>query len=391
MKIGFLLSSVSRQAGGLFESVRRLAQSVLTADCTIKVFAGGDGFTAQDIEAWRPLTPATFRVFGPAQFGYLPGLARALRGQELDLINLHGIWMYPSVASLSWSRRSHKPVVIHPHGMLDDWAVRRHRWKKVLAGWAYENRHLRRAHCLRALNASEADAIRRYGLKNPVCVVPNGIDLPGPAPAGPAPWEAKVEPGRRVLLFLGRLHAKKGLAQLLAAWHLLRQKQFKPLDGWVAAVAGWEQEGHEAELRAQVDRLGLSRDVVFLGPRFGPDKAACFARSAAFVLPSFSEGMPMAVLEAWAYGLPVVLTPYCNLPEGQQEGAAVVVEPREDDIARGLAELMEMSDAQRQEMGRRGRQLVLREFTWPRIAGQMRAVYRWLLGSGGMPDHVRCA
>jgi glycosyltransferase involved in cell wall biosynthesis len=98
--------------------------------------------------------------------------------------------------------------------------------------------------------------------------------------------------------------------------------------------------------------------------------------------------MPMAVLEAWAYCLPVVMTPQCNLPEGAELGAAIVVNPDPTAIARGLADLMKMGDQERHEMGQRGRQLVADRFTWPRIAKQMGAVYEWILGGGGRPDYV---
>ena len=86
--------------------------------------------------------------------------------------------MYPSLASRRWSRRVCRPYLVSPHGMLDPWAVRHAAWKKRVAGWWFENAHLAGAACLHALTASEARAIRAYGLTNPICVVPNGVDLP---------------------------------------------------------------------------------------------------------------------------------------------------------------------------------------------------------------------
>jgi poly(glycerol-phosphate) alpha-glucosyltransferase len=132
----------------------------------------------------------------------------------------------------------------------------------------------------------------------------------------------------------------------------------------------------------------LQHHVHFVGPQFGAEKAATFSGADAFVLPSLSEGLPMAVLEAWAHGLPVLMTPGCNLPEGFSFGAGVEMTPAPDAIADGLRTLFAMSDAERSRMGERGRRLVAERFAWPRVAEQMLAVYRWVLGQGPMPDSV---
>jgi poly(glycerol-phosphate) alpha-glucosyltransferase len=124
-------------------------------------------------------------------------------------------------------------------------------------------------------------------------------------------------------------------------------------------------------------------DVVFWGPAFGEEKEALLRSGAAFVLPSFSEGLPMSVLEAWAYGLPVVMTPECNLPEGFASGSALEIRNSEMGNAKweGLRVLLDMSDSDRIEMGRRGWLLVEERFTWPKVAAQMRKLYKELLGA----------
>jgi poly(glycerol-phosphate) alpha-glucosyltransferase len=271
--------------------------------------------------------------------------------------------------------------------MLDPWALRNSAWKKRLAAWAYENANLRGAACIHALCDSELQAIRTYGLRNPVAVVPNGVDLPRQQVSKPTRWEADLPDGAKVLLYLGRLHPKKGLPNLLRAWRLSARERGS--SKWRLVIAGWDQGGHEAELRRLAEELCIAETVVFAGPQFGEDKAASFHRATAFVLPSFSEGLPVAVLEAWAHGLPVVMTPQCNLPEGLAAGAAVQVDPEPASIAAGLWELFRMSDAEREAMGERGRRLVEERFSWPKIAQQMKAVYEWVLGGGPKPEWVQ--
>jgi glycosyltransferase involved in cell wall biosynthesis len=263
MEIGFLMGSLSRQAGGLFESSLRLAQSLSShCRCNVSVFGGEDEDSSKDLAAWYPMHVRVLPVLGPKLFGFTPGLGRALRATRLDLLNLHGIWKYPSVACLVWARQQKKATIVHPHGMLDRWAVRHHRWKKVLAGWAYENAQLRNARCIRALNFAEAKAVRLYGLKNPICIIPNGIDLPELAPPPAPPWRRVVDPGQRILLFLGRIHSKKGLPALFQALRDFKREDPGTTAGWVTAIVGWDDGGHEADLKAQVEDMGLQRDVV---------------------------------------------------------------------------------------------------------------------------------
>jgi poly(glycerol-phosphate) alpha-glucosyltransferase len=277
--------------------------------------------------------------------------------------------------------------------MLEPWAVRHSGWKKKAAGWLFQDAQLRGAACLRALCPAEVDSFRAYGLRNPVCVVPNGVDLPSPAETA-APRHPRFPADRKVLLYLGRIHEKKGLVPLLSAWAAARA------DGseWVLAIAGWDQGEHEAQLRQQATELGLAftdgrspsldASVLFLGPQFGADKEACYASCDAFVLPSFSEGLPMVVLEAWAQAKPVLMTPACNLPEGYIAGAALRVEPTPESIARGLRELFSLSSDDLRAMGRKGQALAESKFDWRKVAEQMASVYAWVLGDGPKPDCV---
>lgn len=422
-------SSVSRLAGGLFTSVRRLHQTISQVPgVNIRVFAPHDKFTDTDKSLWKPLTVETFPVCVLRQLGYSPGLRRAILASAADLAHTHGIWMYPSAAVSYWHRRTGKPYLVSPHGMLDAWAVRNSAWKKKLALSLYEREHLESAACLRALCESEARAIRVFGLKNPIAIVPNGIDIPEAgsqkSEVRNAPWAGLVEPEQKVLLFLSRIHPKKGLVNLLKAWTQIRKAESgrRKADDWILAIAGWGQGGHEAELKTLAEELRIPwadlrehrtpniqhptsssnptleiipsstlhppSSLLFLGPQFSGDKAACYANCDAFILPSFSEGLPMAVLEAWAFGRPVLMTPECNLPEGFAANAAIRIEPNVEGILRGLRELFRTPDSVLRTLGDNGRQLAAGKFAWPKIAGQMKSVYEWVLGGGSRPDCV---
>ena len=432
-----LLSWTSRNAGGLFESVRRLHQELQKyPDISVPVFGLRDKHSAEDNPRWLPLAVDSLRVLGPRFFGYAPGMVDKLMAARIDLLHVHGIWQYPSVAAQTWHRRTKSPYIISPHGMLDPWAVRNSHWKKVLAHACYEGAHLRNASCIRALCESEAQAIRAYGLTNPVCVIPNGIDLPEEESEG-----LKVEIQRsnetKILLFLGRLHPKKGLVNALRAWAEVRGQRSAVggQEEWQFIIAGWDQGGHEAELKRLCGELGLAwadvpaaefleesyaehghraplgtsgraqrsrptdlcpptsdlcppASVIFTGPAFGDTKDALLRQAHAFILPSFSEGLPMSVLEAWAYRLPVLMTDHCNLPEGFAADAALRIGTDVESIAEGMHDLLRSPSSDLRSLGSNGRTLVERQFAWPQIAAQMKEVYDWVLGGGVVPDCV---
>ena len=360
-----------------------------TPDLAVQVFGLRDHCTDSDRDTWGDVPVAAFATRGPRSYGLAPGLLASLGDYGADLGYCAGIWTYHCRAASLWSRRARCPLVVAPHGMLDGWALRHGYWKKRLAAWIYHDRLLRSASCLRALCTGEAAAIRHYGLDNPIAVVPNGIDVPTDTPIV-GDIEKPFPSDHKVLLYLGRIHPKKGLTNLLKAWATIRNSPDggRRSEDWMLVIAGWDQGGHEAELRRQAVELDLGESVAFLGPQFGEKKAACFVHCHAFVLPSFSEGLPMTVLDAWACGKPVLMTPECNLPEGFVAGAAVRIETSPNLIAAGLRTVFEMSADERQTMGGRGLALVNERYTWPEVARQMREVFEWVLGGGPRPGCV---
>lgn len=420
MKTLCVLESVSRADGGIFEAERALQCALSEREgLDVRVVGVRDEFTDADVAKWGALRPRVAALRGPAGFGYAPGFDDLLDA-DVDLAYAATLWKYPSWAVLNWQKKTRKPVVAAPHGSLDAWALNNSRWKKRVAAWFFKDEQLRRATCFRALCAGEADAIRAYGLRQRIEVVPNGVELPEKLTTE----DTESTERRKSLLFLGRIHPKKGLVGALQTWAEIQNPKSKIHNSkqWQFVIAGWDQGGHEAELKRVCDELGLriaecgvaedlklnshelktdtdldlqgglrpdngsSRrstlpdgDVVFFGPAFGKVKEALLRSAEAFILPSFSEGLPMSVLEAWAYGLPVVMTPECNLPEGFVSGAALEIRNSAGDFE-GMRILIEMTDQERAAMGMRGRCLVEENFTWPKVAAQMRQLYEELLG-----------
>jgi glycosyltransferase involved in cell wall biosynthesis len=390
MRVAFVTVSLSRRAGGLFTSVRRLAQTLQRDQAIdIRVLGIRDEYTADDLAQWSPVNPIAFSPLRPLALSYSPDMARTLAELRPDLAHTQGIWMARSLITLRWARCTRRPYLVTPRGMLDPGALRLSRWKKRLAELLFEKGHLHEAACIHALSEEEGRSIRAYGVRNPICVVPNGIDLPEEAGGGQPPWAATALENAKVLLYMGRLHPKKGLPNLLRGWAAARACAPGPSRSWHLCIAGWDQEGHVAELRRLRADLEVRESVHLIGPQFGAAKDAALRRASAFILPSRSEGLPMAVLEAFAYRLPVLMTPACNLEPGFSAGAALRIDPEPASIADGLECLFELNRSDATAMGVAGRKLVETRYCWKEIGAQMRAVYDWILGGGASPATVR--
>jgi poly(glycerol-phosphate) alpha-glucosyltransferase len=371
MKVAVLTTS-SRKAGGLFYSVRWLSKALAAEGCQPEIFSPSDEYSQEDLGAWKPLPIRFYPAFGPTQAS--PALRKMLAGSGADLIHLHGIWMDNQWAAMRHQKKIGAPVVVSPRGMLDPWAVGNAAWKKKLVENLFARKALEQATCIHALCRSEVESIRAYGLENPVALIPNAVELPEIGLRNTKAGD------RKKLLFLGRIHPKKGLSELLKAWAKAQSQKPEALSNWELLIAGWDDGGHEAGLRE------LAGDSVeFVGSKYGEEKERLLREVDAFVLPSFSEGLPMSVLEAWSFGLPVVMTDFCNLPEGFAAEAAIRVEPDTDSIFQGLEKLAAMPEGERADMGIRGRNLVEEKFTWPKVAKEMRQVYEWCLTGNNPP------
>lgn len=216
LRVAMLMASISRQAGGLFSAVAGFSRGLVDSGCEVRAFGGSDSSTAEDVGKWGSVPVSVQRVLGPRAVGFQHELVSRLRAYRPHLVHVHGLWMYPSLAAVRWSAGS-KPYVVSPHGMLDPWAVRHSAWKKRITTHLYEGTHLGGAACLHALCDSERDAIRAYGLKNPVCVIPNGVDLPTAASGARPTWGVCHSARREGASLSGAHSSQKGLGRI-AAW-----------------------------------------------------------------------------------------------------------------------------------------------------------------------------
>jgi glycosyltransferase involved in cell wall biosynthesis len=364
LKIVALTNYLSARGGGIPPAIFPLYELLARKGVNI-VLAGGDP-PDRPIEV-RVLT---YRTLGPKSFAFSSDLLKILDQERPDLVHLHGLWTYGSIAAQIWGRRTGNPVVVSTHGMVDQWALGHSALKKWLAGAAFEWANLRNASCIHALTDGEVRDLKRLGFHDRVIRIPNGIDLAKSVNCN--------EPSRRILLYLGRLHPKKGVSETLIAWSIFQKNLSIDPARWLLVIAGWDDGGYLRELYDITMKYDLQEHVKFMGPVFGSTKDALYASADAAILASYSEGLPMSVLEAWSFGKPVFITEQCNLPEGFQSGAAFKITTDPQDIAKTLIGVLP-NRAHLISAGRAARTLAERSFDWAKISETWLSLYSSLL------------
>jgi glycosyltransferase involved in cell wall biosynthesis len=367
--------------GGPILAVHGLCKALVARGHEVTVFTTDvHGRGRLDVPLGRPVgidgvEVRYFPVRTPRRLYWAPGLAAAARKEaaRFDAIHLHSVFLWPTSAAARAAERAGVPYLLSPRGMLVPELIRsRGRWRKLAWLALAERRTLERAAALHATSPLEAADLARLGFPlPPAFVVPNGI--------APEPWEgdlAALSPAVRALvegppflLFLGRLSWKKGLDRLIPG--------LAALPGTLLAVAGNDEEGIRPSLERLAHGSGVADRVRFLGPVHGTDKAALLHRGAALVLPSRSENFGNVVLESWAAGRPVAVTPEVGLAATVREtGAGIVVD---EDLGTSLRDFLD-NPVGLDAMGRLGVAAVRERFGWEPVAREMEDLYGRMAG-----------
>lgn len=306
-------------------------------------------------------------------------LLQVLRGASSAVLHSNGLWTAANHWVTHQARRWQVPLIVQPHGMLEPWALAYRGWKKRLALSLYQRRDLEFASLFIATAEQEAESIRQFGLRQPIAVIPNGVEL---AVGGGENGRGTLHSTVRTALFLSRIHPKKGLLNLVSAWGQLRPRD------WRLVIAGPDEDGHLAQVMSSVDQRGITECVEYVGEVEGQRKAELYRDADLFVLPTFSENFGVVVAEALACGLPVITTRGTPWMDLERFGCGWWIDTGVDLLVSTLRKAMSLPEDERKAMGERGRRYVQR-YDWNVIARQTAEVYRWVLARGPKPDCVR--
>ncbi len=376
-----VVPAIAEEASGPSYSVVRLCQSLIEA---------GEDLTLAALD-WAPLTsmPAFMKVFplgaGPRRLGRSPAMSRWLQSEttagRVDVVHSHGMWQMNAVYP-GWAVRGRKArLVVSPRGAFSRWAMNQGSRLKWVFWPLLQRPALMQAACIHGTAEAEYEDIRRLGFKQPVAIIPNGIDVP----------EIALKETRefRTLLFLGRIHPVKGVDILLKAWAAVMDR----FPAWCLVIVGSDtsyerQGGYLDQMKALAANLKLKR-VKFADPVYGEAKWAAYRGADLFVLPTRSENFGMTVAEALASGTPAIVTRGAPWQGLLTYDAGWWIEFGVDALVACLEGALEESRDELVRRGTSGREWMIRDFSWHGLGKKMDQTYRWLIAGGERPSWVR--
>lgn len=354
----FVQSADVIEGGGLARAALELSDAMQLAGLHSSVVAtrGRPNSHISGVEQFRRIPPHAF-FFSPK----LLVKSRKLV-ENVDVVHGHGFYMGTNMLVGGASRKAGIPLVYHAHGILEPWILARSKWKKKLVHLLFENANFRYATLWRALTEKEASQIRAIGIKAPITVCPNGIDLNWFSELNNV--RLRLRNGPKILLFLARIHPKKGIDLLLNAWSRIDRNRRAD---WRIVIAGPDELGYLSECKALCENLDLNESVTFVGPVDGLRKLEILASASAFILPSRSEGFSVAILEALASRLPVIGTFACNFPQLASVGGGWLSDSTVEGIFNSLENLVSADDSELAQRAELGRRLVEQHYQWSSI------------------------
>lgn len=367
------VTALCRELGRLGVQVMLLSQHYTNSLSDENVLLPAGWVNTQLVAAYR--LPIIDFPFSPS---FRLRLRQGCKSAGGIVIHDHGLWLQTNHAAAAVAYQFDRPLIVSPRGMLEPWAMDHKAWKKRLAWNLYQRRDLESAAVLHATAEQEAESFRQLGLRQPIAIIPNGTDLPE--------WCDLAYPNGtpRKILFLSRIHQKKGLLELVQAWQIV-----KPI-GWKMVIAGPDEGGYQKIVEAAIYQAGLRDDFEFTGPVYGDEKTALYRSAEVFVLPTFSENFGLVVAEALACGVPVITTKGAPWKGLLTHRCGWWIDIGVEPLVAALREATNLPPDNLRDMGRRGRAYVEQCFGWPSIAQQMLSVYRWVLKQGDKPDCVMC-
>jgi glycosyltransferase involved in cell wall biosynthesis len=376
IKVCQVISSIDKNAGGTSTFVE-LTLNELSKFAEVSLLTLGSD---NPINLDRNISINFCNKSFPYIMSFSKELKKLLKKSYFDIYHGNGIWEYPIHMMVQQAIKNKKPYIISPHGMLEPWALSHKNIKKKTALTLYQYNDLKRANCIHALSQTELKNIRKLKLYNPIAVISNGINT---LKLKPNLYNKNTD--KKNILFLSRIHKIKGLDNLINAWNIIPSDLRK---NWNLRIIGTGEMNYLKTIQRLIDSLNLGKEIKLVGSKFDQEKIFEFQNSELFVLPSYSEGFPIAVLEALACGLPVITTKGTPWEELITYNAGWWIDIGIEPLATALTEAMSLNDEERITMGLNGRKLVEEKYSIDSVAQKIVQLYEWILGKREKPEFV---
>lgn len=359
MKILHYTTSLSRSGGGLYTALSGLAQAEHAQGANVRVIGWADDYYAEDASVWDGLDVLAIPARqGKCGYGLGISVFKVLHEYKPDIFHVHGVWSAGTIYGLAFALQGTQ-VVVSPHGMLDPWILSRSRVKKFFHSHLFEKPLMARSY-VHFLNEKEHQAAAPFFSNETIAhsfIVPNGIF-----------GSYGVSPEKMGCLFIGRLHEKKQVVELIQHWP--KTDNFPLL-----SIAGWGEEGYMEQIREAIDE---HENVMFVGSLYGDEKKQALAAAQFIILPSVSEGLPMAILEGLAQGCIPVITRECNLDELINDGVAIEIKSDFSDFQTVISEAFSVDCDELEKLSMRCRTYAKR-YEWESVARNMLNNYEQVL------------
>ncbi len=375
MKILFGIDYISRKNTGISSLVENLSENLSKAGHKTYIAAIEDQFSMVDKDKFKSSDLLLLKkgIFPVDALGLLQRYLKFFLKNNADLAHIHSLWSLSSIAVYYWSRITNRPYVISTNGMLNEWALGQSKLKKQIFLALIYKKIIRNADSIILNSIAEKNYLEGKGWHRDFHIIPNGVSAP-PVLNELAKSEKTKE---RRLLFLSRIHEKKGIELLLDAWSdlyvTLKNK------GWNLKVVGFlneDQNEYEKYIANKIKTTQTLSNVCMEEGKFGKEMWEEYQLADAFVLPTFSEGSAMVVLNAWSAGKICITTEGCNLEIGLDQDCTILIEPTVSSIKKGILTLLSLSDDQLCEFGLIGKRLVEDNYTWNTIVDKHIGLYQ---------------
>ena len=306
-------------------------------------------------------------------------IKRKINLSKTDLFHGNGLWQAPVHFMCFFAFRKKIPYIISPHGTLDDWSLSQSKIKKKIALILFQKKDLNRANCIHVTSEREKQNIRNLGFKNPIAVIPNGIDLENISP------NLNFIKKEKKILYLSRIHPVKGVENLINAWEMLDESH---REGWVVDIIGNGDENYLSFLKKMIRDKSLESELIIRGPLYNDEKIAAYKSAKLFVLPTFSENFGIVIAEALASGLPVITTKGAPWSDLEKFNCGFWLDIGVEPLRIGLIDAMNKTDIELNTMGQKGRELIEKTYSIKSVAKQMESLYNWILNKEDRPNFV---
>jgi glycosyltransferase involved in cell wall biosynthesis len=383
MRILHVVSSLDLRHGGPPRAIPEMCRALARAGHEVVVYSTDEGIDPRRVPLDQPIRGDDgvetwyFTTQRTGLYGLSMSMVRALREnlRSFDVVHTHSLYRFSATIAAHYCRRYRIPYVLFPHGSLDPFLFYRHRWRKNIYEALFERRNLARAAAVQFSAEDEMRLAAAVGIKCRGVVVSYGVQLdiePTPELREQFRREWPETRGKLVILFLSRISLKKGLDLLAKAFGAIARAR----PDVHLFVAGPDDEGYGKKVRQWLAEEGVLGRATFAGMLLGERKAAALAGADLFALPSYTENFGIAITEASAAGLPVIISNKVNISrEFAEARAGLVINCDVDELTHAMATLLDDPELRR-AMGAAGRNLVAERFNWPAVTGKLIDVYR---------------